>query len=704
MIEEIKKIYLLKEKLESNNKIKIELENFSKASFQNMTQLEKNIIIKNNFNNRFIFLELVNHLILNNELDLIFDNVDYIINIDVLLQLYMIVDYKKNDELKEKIKKTITNKLDKNELINEYLIDLLLIFCNDNNIDFNYYISNLSSDNYSMNSEFKFCLKNPKELISFFQDSYNKQLNYMLNIFISNKNYIDISNKVHLKNILIYIKNKGISSSRNTDNINKSNLFELLKLENINLLNLFNELNLDFNIGIIFFSSKLDKMRWINKEEYKKQENWYSKTYSYDLRNNISMTFEEKIIFIEEVLKTMNFNNLSYEEYLIDIIDIIKNIDFDMILKYKNITQIILKKYIEDYNIFNASKDFYNYKYYNYKNYTRDEEIYWSEKSKLDFYDNIVFYIKETKSFIDVFIQYIEKETKFSNKIEYISIINNFKDKHQQKETFNKLFKINDIFRVLNKNYSYEMENALFGKNLDLKKTLSKNINILKIIVDLIYKNKEQMIFFIKNFIKFSLLNNKTKEFILKNYEEFLKNSKDINIINYIYENNLITLEKKDNMFIKLVIEEFIENKSLNKELLNNITNIEDLLNKNFIFLNFKILWLFWKEKDNGINNKIYINSNKIFDLINSNKIEFLSNKNIVKNIIGEINFHGFNNEFETNKKIEFINSFIKYDKSIIIFNELKEMAKIMNITMLSNLEEIFYFTNDNIIEDIIDF
>jgi len=154
MLEKVKEVYKLKKELSNHN---ISMEKY--LSKENSTDYEKRIIIENLFNNRFHFMEILYNLKEQNKIDFLLENIEEIEDIDTLLQVYVFLSDINATKEKEIVRKKIKNKLKNTQKVLNYLIEWLLYFCNDNNLEFSYYSNLLLDDRYFIETELNLCFE-----------------------------------------------------------------------------------------------------------------------------------------------------------------------------------------------------------------------------------------------------------------------------------------------------------------------------------------------------------------------------------------------------------------------------------------------------------------------------------------------------------------------------------------------------------------
>jgi len=678
MLEKVKEVYKLKKELSNHN---ISMEKY--LSKENSTDYEKRIIIENLFNNRFHFMEILYNLKEQNKIDFLLENIEEIEDIDTLLQVYVFLSDINATKEKEIVRKKIKNKLKNTQKVLNYLIEWLLYFCNDNNLEFSYYSNLLLDDRYFIETELNLCFED-FDLITINEKKDNK---YYYNINLNKSKVFNNNNPLHIKNILKYLKLKGWSSDRNTDYTNQTHFFEFLELEQVNILKLFKEEKINFDIGRIFFSNTLEKFRWLNKENY---EN-YRLIYSYDLRKNNNMTNIEKIEFIENVLSNVQYKTNDY--YILDIIDLLKKEPLDILLLNPKISEIIVSEYIENYEEKKVKwKSLYR------TNYDRHNEgDRWDEQTTLDSKDSIVYYIKETAFFYERLKEKIKTTTSMNEKMSLLRIVNDIPKKIDRRKIYKESYETETIIYLLD--LKYEIQQSIYGKSINIKEILDESQKILELMVEDLTSNFDKMLIFVEKFKNFSYKNKVTKKYLEENMKKVLEKRETIENIVFAYNKNLISKEEKEERLINKLILKYSKAGYFHNENIQNIEDIEQLLLKSSPSLKFDILWLYWKEKDKARNIEKLIKSTQIFDLLNDNTIELLSNKRIIEKLVKEP-FSSYD-DFGTSKKVEFIKTMIEYNKNTTMWNIIQEMAKEMEIKVLPELKEELYYTNEHLLEDI---
>ncbi|MBT5490844.1 hypothetical protein HOK00_00645, partial [bacterium] len=262
-----------------------------------------------------------------------------------------------------------------------------------------------------------------------------------------------------------------------------------------------------------------------------------------------------------------------------------------------------------------------------------------------------------------------------------------YHDKRFVKKCFYKLFTSVEMLCLLR----VTSERRELNQSLDLREVILENLYLKEIIKeDLIKEGKEENIInFIDLFQDYSLKQEELIEFIKQNKNKMNLESMPISFNKKLLNKKVLSKEELDeistNQFMirsKYVIE------------LEKITNIEKVLSQD---LDVKTEWKLRRELWSKKGHKYY-KDDSIFKFLLENEIELLSEHKVIEEILKE----PFISSSEENKhQIEFLEGLIKYEKSMKVFEDLKELASRMNIKINPFIKEKLYFTEVEELEEV---
>ncbi|MEA3452337.1 MAG: hypothetical protein U9Q83_10610, partial [Bacteroidota bacterium] len=501
-----------------------------------------------------------------------------------------------------------------------------------------------------------FFINDKKESNFVIEEKEYSDFKYIVKIETSDENF-DISNPIHFKNGIYYLKEKGWSSGRTYDIPNRNFIFEKYDFQNKNLLDIFGKTKIPFNIATTLFNSILYRFRYLNKENYKN----YKIESALDFRNNKVMSIQNKMEFIDRVLENIRFQTIG--NYKLEVIYFLKNETIENIFKYKNITHFIIEEWILKYQETKGNNSFY----FNTRRSNEDEEKKWKKEDVYDANDEVNYYIdQENKYFKKHLLDYIESINDISRKFDLISIIDGFRNKSERKKILKKIFNLDTLFSWVKLDHHYMQ--ALFNRT-DLPEIIHNSKNILEILFEHIKdkNNIEEMIGFYNKYNNFFYETKKTEKYLITNSKEFLQKTPDSRLYRFYFKNNIVS-EKE--------YQEYLIDKTISKKHTNNIVNIKDydnLIKKiNDPVLEWKIRWKYWKNYEGKDNIDYFNQNNHIFDFLKDNYITLLSSNTVIKNIVKE---PFFSTEKEDTKQVEFVEEMITHFESVELWNIIQEIA-----------------------------
>ena len=420
----------------------------------------------------------------------------------------------------------------------------------------------------------------------------------------------------------------------------------------------------------------LSKVNWNNINLYKfVQENNFNlkllnhffykaqnKKEKIEISENKVMTKKERINFLEESIEE------DYNIFHFEIVNLLKEVKIEELLLKKKISKVI---YTSLYEVNSNKLGLYKFSSY-------------EEKRK----ENLIYILDlKNKALRAGFLEHIILIENLIEKSLVLKSLKVYHDKRFVKKCFYKLFTSVEMLCLLR----VTSERRELNQSLDLREVILENLYLKEIIKeDLIKEGKEENIInFIDLFQDYSLKQEELIEFIKQNKNKMNLESMPISFNKKLLNKKVLSKEELDeistNQFMirsKYVIE------------LEKITNIEKVLSQD---LDVKTEWKLRRELWSKKGHKYY-KDDSIFKFLLENEIELLSEHKVIEEILKE----PFISSSEENKhQIEFLEGLIKYEKSMKVFEDLKELASRMNIKINPFIKEKLYFTEVEELEEV---
>lgn len=671
---------------EQANNIDKQIGVLEKITRENLFDLQP-LVLPILFNSQYNFYEILSFLHYEENLDLLFNNIDTISELKCNLALHSyLVETKSNKEVLDKLNVKIKNQLENGETINEYFIENLLIYCNFNDLSFLNYIKNIKSDSTCSFVEISFNTHKSTEIFSFSKSEKKSFLNFT----ISDKLF-DLNNTIHLKNILVYINKKGWSSNRDFDRNNKDLLCELLPLSKINILDTINSLQLDLSYTIFMFKTKEDRLRYLEKDKSS-----YYASFFFDLFNNNNiMSLDDKLEIMDKICDI----DISFDRIEPELIYITRYVELKSLSKYPNIVEKLVD------NFFTQEKENKTYhsqrnkwvsmhQYEEIKNLCEEITLQTGENVLENYLDCITYHIDITKSpFKQVALRKIkEKNSSLIDKIECLKVLDNFNstdiDKH-----FDDIFSVSKIMEFLAINDYYVL------RYLDLNQNISNYIldcnNILSSLFNKVVStnNLNYIKTFISCFEEFSFETSNIVQNWLKENHYLLNDFKEIKYLEFKLKHDIISQEEFDSNIVDLVISnDYLDD-------LRKIENIDLFFEKNTNLKNeWLVRWTYWKSFEDSKNFISLDNDTYIFDFMIENYLTLFSHSSIIEKIISKP-WSSYDDKV-SQKQIDFLNKMIEFFGNFEMFNVIKDIAAQFNIKINPKVKEHFYYT-ENALEDV---
>ena len=627
------------------------MENFGGAfkMFENGSykeyQLEERKIFEKALVNDSFFLHKVLYKIQEDNLDnsFIVNNLNKINNLGsafILFTYLLEIKIEEKEEKLEELKEIILYKLQNSMKTIKSHYAQVYIFFNYYSLDLSKYkVFDEDSSKYS-ECYIKFIEETNKVVTK--ENSRYREKYFYINTKVSEK-ILKQSNDIHLKNTIIFLNEHYFENE--SYGIESYNLL-LSKVDwnNINLYKFVKDNGLNFeSLKYFFYKAQNEKEK-------------------IEISENKVMTKKEKINFLEESIEG------DYNIFHFEIVNLLKEVKIEELLLKKKIRKVI---YTSLYEVNSNKLDLYNFSSY-------------EEKRK----ENLIYILDlKNKALRAGFLEHISLIENLIEKSLVLKSLKVYHDKRFVKKCFYKLFTSVEMLCLLR----VTSERRELNKSLDLREVILENLYLKEIIKeDLIKEGKEENIInFIDLFQDYSLKQEELIEFIKKNKNKMNLESMPISFNKKLLNKKVLSKEELD----EISTNQFMIRSKYGIEL-EKITNIEKVLSQD---LDVKTEWKLRRELWSKKGHKYY-KDDSIFKFLLENEIELLSELQVVEEILKE----PFGSSSEENQhQIEFLEGLIKYEKSMKVFEDLKELASRMNIKINPFIKEKLYFTEVEELEEV---